>query len=622
VGGKKVPSRLISDAPRSWNVAPLVLVVIALVGSVAIPARQTWLMSDLMRQTTHTLAPARLLVSQLHAGLAEELALLRMPGAAIDARSATRFRVLADSDDQRMASLAALGPRLDTASDRDIAALSLRLRTWRRIAGNAAVNVHAREQEDQGPMASLVAAHAAALAAVNELSAALSTRAANRDQRLADLDRIGLGWNVILVIAALAALSAVAVLMTRERRLHVTTEARARREAALREAAESFAGAFTLDEIKRCVEEAAVKVFEAHGARIEAAVDDDGRDRSPRVARAAAAEEASLVIPLDLAGHLIVEAPARTRSSADALAYAAVFGHIAALAIEKVRTFEETAAGRERLQRVLKSRSRLIRGFSHDVKNPIGAADGYAALLSDGIYGDLAPDQLQSVQRIRRSIGTALRLIHDLHELAAAETGHLALSPETLDVGTLVSALADDYQAAARAAGLELRHEVSDGLIAISTDGMRVRQIISNLISNAIKYSGHGVVTVRARRVSVGPDHQPATWTSIEVSDEGPGIPVDKQEFIFEEFGRIAPHHKAGAGLGLAISRQLAQALGGQLTLQSVPGQGSTFTLWLPDQLNLAISGDARPEQPIGPAPAVLPRAESFSHSAVAAAHE
>jgi len=116
----------------------------------------------------------------------------------------------------------------------------------------------------------------------------------------------------------------------------------------------------------------------------------------------------------------------------------------------------------------------------------------------------------------------------------------------------------------------------------ILTSRSRIRQIVANLSSNAIKYTDSGGVTVQAMRRTVDPAGEPGEWVTIAFSDTGRGIPPDKLEFIFQEFGRIGDSDKIGAGLGLAISRLLAQALGGHLTVESELGVGSTFTLWLP----------------------------------------
>jgi signal transduction histidine kinase len=233
------------------------------------------------------------------------------------------------------------------------------------------------------------------------------------------------------------------------------------------------------------------------------------------------------------------------------------------------------------LERVMTSRSRLMRGFSHDVKNPIGAADGYAELLSDGVYGDLNAAQEESVARMRRCMHEALALIDDLHELARAETGHLALHSEPVNVTELIGTLGEEYQAKAVASGLSFSTSVAADVGTIQTSKSRVRQIASNLLSNAIKYTDSGSVSLRAEHRSDGSFPAGPDWLVIDVSDTGRGVPSEKLDYIFQEFGRI-DGDKTGAGLGLAISRLLAQALGGHITVTSELERGSTFTLWLP----------------------------------------
>jgi signal transduction histidine kinase len=261
---------------------------------------------------------------------------------------------------------------------------------------------------------------------------------------------------------------------------------------------------------------------------------------------------------------------------------AAVFGHLAVLAYTKVGLLEEAIEGRQRLQRVMTSRSRLMRGFSHDVKNPIGAADGYAALLDEGVYGELNAGQRESIARMRRCMRGALALIEDLHELGRAETGHLELTSEAVDVSDLVRTLAEEYQATAEASGLSLGVSAATDIPLIQTSRTRVRQIASNLLSNAIKYTDSGAVTLNVVHCPLTQGDESSERVLIEVADTGRGIAPDKLDYIFQEFGRVAGTEKQGAGLGLAISRLLAQALGGQITVISELGRGSTFTLSLP----------------------------------------
>jgi signal transduction histidine kinase len=116
----------------------------------------------------------------------------------------------------------------------------------------------------------------------------------------------------------------------------------------------------------------------------------------------------------------------------------------------------------------------------------------------------------------------------------------------------------------------------------VETDGGRVRQIVGNLLSNAIKYTRTGAITVRVRRYPAVVIRKTRPWIDIEVTDTGDGIPADKHEQIFEEFSRLDSSGRPGAGLGLAISKRLAEALGGQILVSSEVGCGSTFTLRVP----------------------------------------
>jgi signal transduction histidine kinase/CHASE3 domain sensor protein len=421
--------------------------------------------------------------------------------------------------------------------------------------------------------------------------------------------------------------------MAAERRALDEARRRARQEAALRETAEALAGAYTTEEVTQCILRAALESVDGRGAFVEQVAAQAGDAPAMVIVRAVAGRGvppldttyplagsyaelvtasdeplliadlrhpersgifstmgepggSAIVVPLGdggrATGALFVLSAEGARFGPDDLARAAIFGHLAALAYEKIRLLEEAHERRRVLERVIQSRSRLIRGFSHDVKNPVGAADGFAELLSLGVYGELTVEQRDSVDRMRRCIHGALTLIDELHELARAETGTLALSPQPVDLAELVRAIGEEYHAAAQASGLSLSVEVQPDAPVLETDGARVRQIASNLLSNAIKYTRSGSVQVRALRQSRGPAADAGEWALLQVVDSGPGIPTEQQEFIFEEFSRLGTGGAPGAGLGLAISKTLAQALGGHITVRSEPGLGSTFTLWLP----------------------------------------
>lgn len=240
----------------------------------------------------------------------------------------------------------------------------------------------------------------------------------------------------------------------------------------------------------------------------------------------------------------------------------------------------ESHARRVELERAIESRARLIRGLSHDLKNPLGAIDGHAMMLADGIYGPLAGAQAESVGHIRRMVRTLLRLIDDLLELSRVEAGQLAITPRETDLALLVREIAAEHAAAAEASGHRFDVEPNGAVPPVRTDPDRVRQIVGNLISNAVKYTpAGGRVVVHS---TVRGDGHGRRWAVIEVRDSGPGIPVDKRETIFDEFSRLEPSSAPGAGLGLAIARRLARLLGGNVTIENATEGGSAFLLWLP----------------------------------------
>jgi signal transduction histidine kinase len=300
----------------------------------------------------------------------------------------------------------------------------------------------------------------------------------------------------------------------------------------------------------------------------------------------AAATGSTIVLSIDQLGRpigavSIVDAAIEDWRSSDRN-WAQIFTHLAALAYEKVRLLDEARDARRELERVMSSRERLVRGFSHDLKNPLGAADGYAELLVHGIFGELTATQRESLESLRRSIRRALDLIDDLHELARAESGVVALRREPVHVGELVHSLYEEYRGAAHASGLALGVDAANELPVLVTDGGRLRQIVGNLLSNAIKYTATGSVTLRARTQAIAPDGDGNGWVYLDVIDTGIGIPADKRELIFEEFSRLGNGDRPGAGLGLAISERLAEALGGRILVESELGVGSTFTVQLP----------------------------------------
>lgn len=235
------------------------------------------------------------------------------------------------------------------------------------------------------------------------------------------------------------------------------------------------------------------------------------------------------------------------------------------------------------LAAAVEGREKLMRGVSHDLKNPLNAIDGYAQLLEEGVKGPLNPDQKESIGRIRRAVKTQLSLIMDLLELSRAESGSLAIRKELTDLSAVVAEAVEEQRAAAEASGQALTFVPIETRPNVTTDPARVNQVLGNLLSNAVKY------TPPRGRIEVTMELVPGTGrlagrpaVAVRVVDTGHGVPPDKTDAIFEEFTRLAPGLAEGAGLGLAIARRISRLLGGDITVVSEVGKGSVFSLWLP----------------------------------------
>ena len=195
-------------------------------------------------------------------------------------------------------------------------------------------------------------------------------------------------------------------------------------------------------------------------------------------------------------------------------------------------------------------------------------------------------DQRESVGAIRRSVRHTVRLIDDILHLARAERGELPLQPIPVDFAGLVSEAAADTRSRAEAEDLRLTLSLPPAPVRGVTDPRRVREIVDNLLSNAIRYTPAGG-DIAIAMTAEEDDASAGGTIRIAVSDTGPGIaPVD-QERVFREFERAADGID-GSGLGLAISREMARMLGGEIQLDSRLGAGSTFTLVIPRQADAA----------------------------------
>lgn len=247
----------------------------------------------------------------------------------------------------------------------------------------------------------------------------------------------------------------------------------------------------------------------------------------------------------------------------------------------------EADAALEDSARATETRSRLLRGITHDVKNPLGAARGYADLLTMQIKGPLTPEQVALVDGVQRSINGALEIIADLLDVARADSGGLHVERVETDLAELARRAVEDHRPVAEAAGHAVECAASAESIIAHTDPARVRQVLDNLLSNAFKYTpAPGRIVVRATDERVTGAPRDGTWVTVSVSDTGPGIPPHMREAVFDEFTRLDEGSTLkGHGLGLAIARRIARLLGGELNIAD-EGPGATLVLWLPERSN------------------------------------
>ena len=222
-----------------------------------------------------------------------------------------------------------------------------------------------------------------------------------------------------------------------------------------------------------------------------------------------------------------------------------------------------------RLEAGEEQRRRLLADVSHELRTPLSVVQGNLEALVDGVH----PADEAHLVAILDETKVLSRLVEDLRTLSLAESGALALHREATDVGALVRETVDSFASRANAVGVSLEAHVSDALAQVDADPVRAREILSNLIANALRY------TPRGGRVSVTAQPDDGV-VAIDVRDTGAGIAPDRLDRIFDRFYK-SPESR-GAGLGLAIAKQLVEAHGGAISAASVLGQGTDIRFTLP----------------------------------------
>ncbi len=281
-----------------------------------------------------------------------------------------------------------------------------------------------------------------------------------------------------------------------------------------------------------------------------------------------------------------------------------------ALARERAQTqrIAERSVELERLSaellRANRMKSEFLANVSHELRTPLNAIVGFVDLLREGAYGELSTKQVSPVERIAGSAARLRMLVDQVLDMAKITAGRLDVRVETVSLRPFLLNVLSEIEPLVDRGRLTVSVAVPNEAPKLHTDPTHLRQILINLIGNAVKYTKAGSIEVRVRTDTGGPERRSMTvtgqhaiprleqgkgWVVIDVADTGIGIPLADQERIFDEFEQVRhpdlpEGQERGTGLGLPISRRLAALLGGELTVESEPNRGSTFSVWLPLQ--------------------------------------
>jgi signal transduction histidine kinase/CheY-like chemotaxis protein len=248
-----------------------------------------------------------------------------------------------------------------------------------------------------------------------------------------------------------------------------------------------------------------------------------------------------------------------------------------------VALYAELDERAEQLRRASELKTRFLSNMSHEFRTPLNSILALSRLLLDRLDGELTPEQERQVGYIRRSAESLLELVNDLLDLAKVEAGKAEVKATPFTAASLFGALRGALRPLLVSPSVELIFDGADDIPELVTDEAKVAQILRNLVSNALKFTENGEVRVRARY------DEESGLAIFSVQDTGIGIAAEDQSRIFEEFSQIDTRlqkNSKGTGLGLPLSRSLAELIGGTIRVESVPGQGSVFTLAVPAVLD------------------------------------
>jgi len=265
------------------------------------------------------------------------------------------------------------------------------------------------------------------------------------------------------------------------------------------------------------------------------------------------------------------------------------------LSIEINKRNEELDTKNKEIEKAYKVKSDFLSSMSHELRTPLNSIIGFSSVLLGPSGDPLTPDQRMALEKVLKNGKHLLQLINDILDISKLESGRMSLSVESEDVATVLSNCILIVEPLVQSKRLTMSQDIQPDLPTLSTDIVKVRQILVNLLSNAAKFTESGGISIKVTQ-------QPGGMISFGVKDSGIGIAEKDYGKVFEEFQQVDTSNTRkykGTGLGLPIARKLSRMLGGDLTLESIIGKGSTFTLTIPARLpQKLIDAHAQPAPP------------------------
>jgi GAF domain-containing protein len=295
---------------------------------------------------------------------------------------------------------------------------------------------------------------------------------------------------------------------------------------------------------------------------------------------------AALIVPLlsseGALGALVLQRRRKGKFPRTVVSLMQSFADQSVIALENARLFEEIAKKSRELEIASQHKSQFVANMSHELRTPLAAILGYAELIQEGLYGPLPEKSLDALTRIRSNGKHLLGLINTVLDIAKIESGQFTLNMAEYAIESVVETVRSATESLAQNKKLTLTTSVDKSLPVGLGDEQRLTQVLLNLVGNAIKFTDAGEVSIAAGARN--------GHFAVSVTDTGPGIPLDQQDRIFEQFHQVdssMTKAKGGTGLGLAIAKQIVEMHGGRIWVESTLGKGSTFRMELPTRIEV-----------------------------------